>query len=113
MSKQVAHTPGQWHAVGTWVEIEDDRVPDICSCDPRTIDQEGRSDAEMAANARLIAAAPDLLKALQELEQAYCRAGEPLTRAERNEDRKRLIAARQAIAKATYGALLGAPVEDA
>lgn len=54
-----------------------------------------------AANAQLIAAAPDLLEALRGLDEAYCRAFDPLTREERNEDRKRLIAARAAIAKAT------------
>lgn len=53
------------------------------------------------ADARLMAAAPELLEALQDLEEAYCRAGTGLTREERIEDRKRLIAARAAIAKAT------------
>lgn len=68
------HTPGPWHAVGAWVETEDDSVADICSCDPDTIGQGGRSDAEICANARLIAAAPDLLAALSRLEfAAQCR----------------------------------------
>ncbi len=53
------------------------------------------------ANARLIAAAPDLLEALKGLDEAYCRASHDLTRDERMEDRRRLIAARAAIAKAT------------
>lgn len=56
------------------------------------------------ANARLIAAAPELLEALQGLDEAYCRAGATLTSNERTEDRKRLIAARAAIAKATGAA---------
>lgn len=43
----------------------------------------------------------ELRVALQGLDDAYCRAGTPLTRDERTEDRKRLIAARAAIAKAT------------
>lgn len=42
----------------------------------------------------------ELLEALQGLDAAYCRAGSPLTREERNEDRQRLIAARAAVAKA-------------
>lgn len=52
-------------------------------------------------DANLIATAPELLEALKGLDEAYCRAGTPLTREERTEDRKRLIAARTAIAKAT------------
>lgn len=58
-------------------------------------------NAEQYANARLIATAPDLLKALAGMEEAYCRAGPDLTRAQRHEDRLRLIAARAAIATAT------------
>jgi len=42
----------------------------------------------------------ELLAALKALDEAYCRAGSPLTRDERTEDRKRLIAARKAIATA-------------
>lgn len=44
----------------------------------------------------------DALKdALLGLDKAYCRAGSPLSRDERHEDRKRLIAARAAIANYT------------
>lgn len=46
----------------------------------------------------------ELLQALKGLEEAYCRAGSPLTRDERLEDRKRLMYARAAIAKATGSA---------
>ena len=53
------------------------------------------------ADTRLMAAAPELLEALRGLDEAYCRSGENLTREERAEDRRRLIAARAAIAKAT------------
>ena len=42
----------------------------------------------------------ELLEALKGLDEAYCRCMEPLTRDERTEDRKRLIAARAAIQKA-------------
>lgn len=61
------HTPGPWIAVGAWVEHPDDSIPDICTCDQVNIGQEGRSDEEMRANARLIAAAPELLEAAQHL----------------------------------------------
>lgn len=61
------HTPGPWIAIGTWVEHPDDNTPDICNCDPFSMAQEGRSDEEVCANARLIAAAPEMLKALRAL----------------------------------------------
>lgn len=61
------HTTGEWIAVGRWVEHVNDAVPDICNCDPGSMDQEGRCDAEIIANARLIAAAPNLLSALKKM----------------------------------------------
>jgi hypothetical protein len=63
------HTPGTWYAVGAYVEHDDDSVADICSCDPATIGQKhlGRSYEEIIANAKLIAAAPDLLEALERI----------------------------------------------
>lgn len=64
------HTPGPWFAVGAWVEIESTTRPDICSCDPKTIGQTGRTYEQMCANARLISAAPDLLAVLQELQES-------------------------------------------
>lgn len=62
-------TPGSWIAVGAWVEHEDDNVADICSCNPRDLSQEhlGRSYEEQCANARLIAAAPELLETVIEM----------------------------------------------
>lgn len=59
------HTRGEWIAVGHWVEHVDDSVPDICNCNHNSMGQDGRSDAEIIANARLIAAAPEMLKALK------------------------------------------------
>ena len=44
-----------------------------------------------------------LVGALEGLDEAYCRAGSPLTREERAEDRKRLIAARAALSEAKAG----------
>ena len=58
-------------------------------------------DEIIEPRARLISAAPELLEALKGLDEAYCRAGSPLTKEERQEDRMRLIKARAAIAKAT------------
>lgn len=61
------HTPGPWHCVGIWVEHEDDNVADICDCDPASMGQGhlGRTYDEMRANAKLIAAAPDMLEFLK------------------------------------------------
>tara|TARA_R110000868_G_scaffold12616_1_gene59910 strand:- start:1777 stop:2049 length:273 start_codon:yes stop_codon:yes gene_type:complete len=63
----MSHTPGTWYAVGYWVEHDDDSVADICTCDPADMGQDhlGRTPEEIEANARLIAAAPDLLNAVR------------------------------------------------
>ena len=64
------HAPGPWYAVGTWVEHPDDDVPDICVCDPFYMGQKHVSPDDLAqaeANARLIAAAPDMLLAIQNI----------------------------------------------
>jgi hypothetical protein len=89
------HTPGPWSERNGRI-FQTDR-------EELTIANVGRAfDGDYSpANARLIAAAPDLLEALKELDEAYCRAGTPLSKDERHEDRMRLIAARAAITKAT------------
>ena len=65
----MTHTPGPWIAVGSWVEHPNDNLPDICNCDPDAMGQGHlrRSNKEIIANAHLIAAAPDLLSALEAL----------------------------------------------
>jgi len=64
-----AHTPGPWISVGARIEHADDGVIDIADFDPCCMGmcQDGRGHAEIRANARLCAAAPDLLEALQDL----------------------------------------------
>ncbi len=64
------HTPGPWVACGYWVEHPDHRQNDICNCDPASMQQQGRSDAEIRANTVMISAAPDMLQVLQELEES-------------------------------------------
>jgi hypothetical protein len=61
-----AHTPGPWFAVGSWVETADDKA-DICTCSAEGMDQQhvARPPEEEEANARLIAAAPDMLRLLR------------------------------------------------
>lgn len=72
------HTPGPWIAVGSWVEVEDDDIPDICTCDPNHMGQASlpRSDEEVVANARLIAAAPEMLEALEQFSGVMDRASD-------------------------------------
>ncbi len=87
------HTPGPWLQVGAWVEVERDDIPDICTCNPRDIGQDHLkwNWKTVHANARLIAAAPDLLEALKDVLPELESIG-PLEKFER---------ARAAIAKAT------------
>lgn len=96
------------HTTGPWVHHPDDNII-TTSAGRLILEWFARSNHKLSgetsieerdANARLVAAAPDLLEALKGLDEAYCRAGSPLTKEERQEDRMRLIKARAAIAKA-------------
>ena len=62
------HTPGPWYPVMRMVEVEGN-APDICTTNIELFGQRHlhRSKQEQIANARLIAAAPDLLALLEEL----------------------------------------------
>lgn len=66
---EIKHTPGPWyhhkasgyeHAMGGWVSATESRRDGVPICDIR-----GTQGQPYEANARLIAAAPDLLSALQ------------------------------------------------
>lgn len=59
----------QWHAVGRMVELEEDRIPDICTVNPALFGQGHlpRSDAESCEIARFIADAPLMYQLLE-----YC-----------------------------------------
>lgn len=67
------HTPGPWRQNGSLITAQGDFGTTIaslpCKCDavPRFADAAARDFAERDANARLIAAAPDLLAALRQL----------------------------------------------
>jgi hypothetical protein len=64
--KRGRHTPGPWFAVGYQVEIESETVADICTTNAHLFGQPGlHDDARAMANARLIAAAPEMLKMLE------------------------------------------------
>ena len=85
------HTPGAWSASGTAVWSDKQLVASVYGDDP-----DCKPDERMKANARLIAAAPELLEALK-LCAGVC-AGETLNK------RTLVLAlcrARAAIAKAT------------
>lgn len=93
------HTRGNWVAICARVEHEDDDVADICTCDTAAFGQEhlGRTHQEMWANANLMAAAPDLLKAVRGLLKMPDFDGTKETSMARMAARR---AARAAIAKA-------------
>ena len=74
----MAHTPGPWHVrEARWHEVAADAISDngeeyelvIAQCDPAV--QLLNNDSEIRANAALIAAAPDLLAALNTAVQAF------------------------------------------
>jgi hypothetical protein len=59
------HTRGPWFAVGYQVEIESETVADICTTNATLFGQGClHDDARAMANARLIAAAPEMLRLL-------------------------------------------------
>lgn len=95
------HTPGPWHRnikpARKYAVIFAGRNTHVC-----VLDSIGKSDEEVEANCDLIAAAPELLKALKalyaihiELDDAYAASGD-ISKAS-----PELLAARAAIAKAT------------
>jgi hypothetical protein len=73
-SKQTAHTPGPWRSQGwvpTWayIPVKNARHDLVCSVYPDTSHGYTRDEAE--ADARLIAAAPDLLAAIVNSDDAH------------------------------------------
>lgn len=64
------HTPGPWFITGSMTKYVEARIPgrmiqEVAACGPTAAD-DGYGEQQMA-NARLIAAAPDLLEALSEV----------------------------------------------
>ena len=81
MSEQTQHTPGPWTAVpcireGYWIAVNKQPFSVVA-----TLDEEGRYGAiegdNAEANARLIAAAPDLLAVVEEAIERYGKPGGP------------------------------------
>ncbi len=94
---EAEHTPGPWRTT------EDGRVtglPDVMIAPGRTIAVVGRSDREAYYNSRLIAAAPELLEALEGMEWAFFVAGDCKDQQQREQEDAAVDRARAAIAKA-------------
>lgn len=93
MMSEKTFTPGPWFVAKSGMFL-------VCTLSPAVsvyADQMVRTEAEH--DARLIAAAPELLEALRNMDESMCRGFD--TRADRDFGRKALVAARAAIAKAT------------
>lgn len=92
------HTPGEW-------VVNYDEVCVRSNADDQSFGMlvpiAAVMNDDQEANARLIAAAPDLLAALIGLDEAFCSINEFSTKEERHDARLKLIAARSAVAKAT------------
>lgn len=88
---------GQPYHVAEFRHADDAQFCDLAHAHvPKLCDEVLRLNAQCLL---LEAERDELLAALRGLDEAYCRAGALLNREERTEDRKRLIAARAAIAK--------------
>ena len=69
---EIKHTPGPWFITGSMTKYVEARIPgrmiqEVAACGPTAAD-DGYGEQQMA-NARLIAAAPELLDALEEVVQ--------------------------------------------
>jgi len=118
MSEQ-KHTPGPWYCIPGEVDYVREEYTDACIArvfeDNGHADERGREDLPQEANARLIAAAPELLEALKSLLVATefamttpsCPEKGTVVPAEMSKEQyeqKRVVkAARAAIAKAAGG----------
>lgn len=61
---QFKGTPGPWKISGNWVETDDIPIAKIINCKP--------GSGTYLANKQIIAAAPELLEALQDLQVRTC-----------------------------------------
>lgn len=92
------HTPGPWKVMAYGQSVMDSRNEFIASCVPEPRSAVGAAEAD--ANARLIAAAPELLEALAGLVKHYCPPPAISGSKWQNEGHLALVAARDAIRKA-------------
>lgn len=90
---QPKHTPGPWRPNGNTIELANGMALRVATCTPIGTGYASKGREESRANARLIAAAPDMLDALRGL------LADPYLADPINADR--MAKARAAIAKAT------------
>jgi len=101
MNTNNAHTPGPWNTTRRSSGGHDIITSDVSPVDVCVISKSGKSPQEIAANIRLIGAAPELLEALGEI-LAICEHGSvPSGKSFSGEIARK---AARAIAKATGGA---------
>lgn len=98
-----AHTPGPWSVNEIDATGEPSDYYIFIEPGVAVIERKASGECDMP-DARLISAAPDLLKALRDLDTCFCEAGSPLSKEDRHRHRMALIAARAAIAAATGAA---------
>ena len=72
MSKETKYTPGPWTTLGTWIMEDQEDGHTIASTSWSKMPDGHVSKDTARANAKLIAAAPELLKALQEAHKEMC-----------------------------------------
>jgi hypothetical protein len=70
-NKQSAHTPGPWNCNRASAAGREIIVSEVSPVDVAVLSHRDKSQSEINANARLIAAAPELLEALQSMTSAY------------------------------------------
>lgn len=109
---EAKHTPGPWvvrlegregqEVIVRSTVLEEDFF-DGGMYEPTVADLHRGGDGNIYT-AHLIAAAPELLEALQLLDEAYCNVSPAMTRQDRARGRVALMKARAAIAKATSAA---------
>jgi hypothetical protein len=80
LDQSVAHTPGPWKFHGGWgmCVTLDEPIPISGARSIANCSQSWISPSQCEANAKLIAAAPDLLAALQEIRGELCRRHSPM-----------------------------------
>ena len=100
-NKQSAHTPGPWNCNRASAAGREIIVSEVSPVDVAVLSHRDKSQSEINANARLIAAAPDLLEALEWCAETLAVFVADGSAAPESVIGKNLTTARAAIAKAT------------